>query len=247
MNISNVLVLTDYRGAFYSSTKNTKTLCTLDVNKIMNYLNKQGFSVDCREFSQVDMSYDYSGTAVLYNSSEDYGLYYRSYIEDIVLALKNLGAILVPDFHYLRAHHNKCYMELLRKKLLPKEAEKINMRIYGTYEEFKKDILSEGRYVVKDSYGAGSSGVELADSLNDLDRVVKKHSMNYSTAVIIREMRRRLFWGKKYHRASSHNKKFIVQNYIDGLSGDYKVLKYGSRFYSLYCKNRDNDFRASGG
>ena len=88
---------------------------------------------------------------------------------------------------------------------------------------------------------------ELADNLKDLDKVVKKHSMNHSAAVIIREMRRRLFWGKKYHRASVHNRKFIVQNYIDGLSGDYKVLKYGSKFYSLYRKNRDNDFRASGG
>ena len=247
MNIRNILVLTDYRGAFYSSTKNTKTLCTLNVNKIENYFRKQGFLVDCREFSQVDMSCDYSGTAVLYNSSEDYGLYYRSYIEDIVLALKNLGALLVPDFEYLRAHHNKCFMELLRKSLLPEEAAKVNTRIYGTYEEFKKDILPEGRYVVKDSYGAGSSGVELADSLRDLDRVVKKHSMNYSAAVITREMRRRLLWGKNYHRASVHNRKFIVQNYIEGLSGDYKVLKYGSRFYSLYRKNRDNDFRASGG
>ena len=247
MNVSNVLVLTDYRGAFYSSTKNTKTLCTLDVNKIVSYFKKQGFSVECREFSQVDTSCDYSGTAVLYNSSEDYGLYYRSYIEDIILALKNLGAILIPDFQYLRAHHNKCYMELLRKQLLPEEARKVNTHIYGTYEEFKKDVLSEGKYVVKDSYGAGSSGVELADNLKDLDKVVKKHSMNHSAAIIIREMRRRLFWGKKYHRASVHNRKFIVQNYIDGLSGDYKVLKYGSKFYSLYRKNRDNDFRASGG
>ena len=247
MNISNVLLLTDYRGAFYSSTKNKKTLCTLNVKNIFEYFTKAGVQVTCKEFSQVDLSQNYFGTAVLYNSSEDYGLYYRSYIEDVVLALKNLGATLIPDFQFLRAHHNKCYMELLRKQLLPEEAKKVSTHIYGTYEEFKKDTLPEGKYVVKDSYGAGSAGVELADNLAQLDKIVKKHSRNNSIQVIARELRRRILWGKTYHKSSIHNKKFIIQHFIDGLSGDYKVLKYGDRFYTLYRKNRDNDFRASGG
>lgn len=247
MGISNILVLTDYRGAFYSSTKNTKTLCTMNVNNLVKYLAEHGFQVTCKEFSQIDYSKDYSATAVLYNSSEDYGLYYRSFIEDVVLALKGLGAQLIPDFPYLRAHHNKCFMELLRKQLLSEESKVVDTHVYGTYEEFQKDTLAEGKYVIKDAYGAGGSGVKLANNLIELNKLAKKYSRNKSVQVLVRELRRRILWGKDYHRASIHNKKFIVQRFIEGLSGDYKVLRYGEKFYSLYRKNRDNDFRASGG
>jgi hypothetical protein len=38
----------------------------------------------------------------------------------------------------------------------------------------------------------------------------------------------------------------VVQNYIEGLTGDYKVLYFGNKYYTLYRQNRENDFRASG-
>ena len=38
----------------------------------------------------------------------------------------------------------------------------------------------------------------------------------------------------------------IVQPFIPGLHGDYKVLIFGRKYYTLYRKNRENDFRASG-
>jgi hypothetical protein len=37
-----------------------------------------------------------------------------------------------------------------------------------------------------------------------------------------------------------------VQTFINGLNGDYKILAFGKKFYTLYRKNRANDFRASG-
>jgi hypothetical protein len=43
-----------------------------------------------------------------------------------------------------------------------------------------------------------------------------------------------------------YRKKIIVQNFIRGLQGDYKVIYFGGKYYALYRKNRDNDFRASG-
>ena len=43
-----------------------------------------------------------------------------------------------------------------------------------------------------------------------------------------------------------HNNKFITQNYIAGLTGDYKVLVFGSHYFVLRRLNRKNDFRASG-
>ena len=46
---------------------------------------------------------------------------------------------------------------------------------------------------------------------------------------------------------SNYRKKFVIQNFIPGLSGDYKVLVFGDKYYALSRQNRDNDFRASGG
>jgi len=38
----------------------------------------------------------------------------------------------------------------------------------------------------------------------------------------------------------------VIQTFIDGLKGDYKVLIFGRKYFTLYRKNRENDFRASG-
>ena len=38
----------------------------------------------------------------------------------------------------------------------------------------------------------------------------------------------------------------IIQTFIPGLQGDYKVLFFGDKYYMMYRKNREHDFRASG-
>jgi hypothetical protein len=38
----------------------------------------------------------------------------------------------------------------------------------------------------------------------------------------------------------------VLQGYVDGLKGDYRVIAYGDKFYVLYRGNRTDDFRASG-
>ena len=43
-----------------------------------------------------------------------------------------------------------------------------------------------------------------------------------------------------------HNAKLVVQNFIPGLSGDYKVLFFSGHYFVLHRENRQNDFRASG-
>ena len=40
--------------------------------------------------------------------------------------------------------------------------------------------------------------------------------------------------------------KIIIQDYIEELTGDYKVLYYFGKYYVLKRLNRDGDFRASG-
>jgi len=52
--------------------------------------------------------------------------------------------------------------------------------------------------------------------------------------------------GKKPLQISNHRNKFVLQRYIDGLQGDYRIVVYGEKFYVLYRGNRTDDFRASG-
>lgn len=240
-----LIILTDYLGAFYSSTKNTKTLCTMNTDKIYNLFLEMGYEVEIITFSKVDYNKDYSNNYVLYTSSEDYGLKYKSFIEDIIIFLKEKNAIIIPDYIYLRAHHNKSFMELLRYKIFPESSRMLNTKIYGVYEELDIDSFEEKKYVIKSAYGAGSKDVKLAMNKKELAKNSKKISSGNNFIDSIKEIYKRIFW-KGYANHSINRNKFIIQNYISGLKGDYKILKYGERFYTLYRENRANDFRASG-
>lgn len=240
-----LLILTDYLGAFYSSTKNTKTLCTMNVDRIYKLFHEMGYDVRVTTFSKIDFNIDYSNTYIIYTSSEDYGLKYKSYIEDIIIFLKLSHAYLIPDFVYLRAHHNKSFMELLRYNILPDSSKMLNTKIYGVYEELFIDEFEENKFVIKSSYGAGSKYVKLAANKKELVKRSKKISSGNNIIDSIKEFYKRIFW-KGYINHSIKRNKFIVQNFIPELKGDFKVLKYGQRFYTLYRENRTNDFRASG-
>ncbi|MEG2127398.1 MAG: hypothetical protein RRY72_08040 [Bacteroides sp.] len=245
MSVNQLLLLTDYKGAFYSSTRNVESLCTMNVSVLVQYFESLGYVVETTSYAKIDMSRDYRKTVVLYTSSEDYGLYYRSYIEDVVLALKEKGARLIPDYPYFRAHHNKVFMEMLRDILLP-DHDRLLIGTFGAYEEMLQAKIPEGKYVLKKAAGAGSSGVLKSENNAELRKCARKLSRNPSIVALLKEWKHRVLYGKKYYRTSRHCQKFVVQRYVEELSGDFKVLKYGSRFYTVYRENRKNDFRASG-
>lgn len=241
-----LIILTDYKNTFYSSTKNNRTLCTMNVEQIAKYFKQQGIYVQVLSFSKINAELDYHNTYIVYTSSEDYGLSYKSYIEDIVLFLNRKGATLIPDYPYLRAHHNKAFMELIRYQLLPEQAKLFNSKIYGTFEDIQDANLPNQKYVIKSAFGAGSKYVKSADSNEKLLKEAQRISKNKSLFGLLGEYKKRVLW-RGYQRNSLNREKFIVQDFIGGLNGDFKVLKYGEKFYPLFRKNRENDFRASGG
>ena len=53
----------------------------------------------------------------------------------------------------------------------------------------------------------------------------------------------RSFKHKAYIRDSKYRKKFIVQNFIEDLSNDWKILVFGKKYYILCRETRKNDFR----
>lgn len=241
-----IFLLTDYRGQFYSSTKHRGA--SVNLERLKKYFTELGFELVVRPFSEIDFrTQNYKDKWVLYQSSEDPGLFYRSYIDDIVTGLFFQGAKLIPSLDKFKAHHNKHFMEIARDLHASYLIKNICAKRYGTYEDYVKDIekVKEGSYVLKSSNTSKSRGVFLLKSLKQkikLPKLVSKSPSLQNFRYLIERIRT----GKKPLKISNHRQKFILQPYISDLQGDYRVVIYADKFYVLYRSNRSNDFRASG-
>ena len=238
----NIFLLIDYRDMFYSSTR--EVAGSMDILKLQKLFEQAGYCVFVERFSDVDFSSNkYRGSYVLYQSSEDPDLRYKSYIEDILLGLSLIGAVLVPRFELFRAHHNKVFMEILRIISNIDNDNVVHSQVYGTLEDLDPSV----RYpaIVKPSAGSRSKDILLVNNDRDLANAARFVSRSYSTLNLRRSIKS-FFLRTGYKAISQHRNKFVVQDYIDELKGDYKVLIYGDRYFVLERENRVNDFRASG-
>lgn len=260
-----ILFLTDYRGYLcgkFQGTIDKHTSSIVDVNKIIELL-KERYEIECLSFQEVDFSKSYKGWYVVYASSEERGLLYKRYIEDILLHLQYDGARLIPEFALFRAHGNKAFQEMCRYQFKDKLLKKPKSYIVGRYEELQPDHFQQYPYIVKTSSGSGSCGVKIAKNEMQLVRIVKQMSKvsYYDQHFTIKKSfgYTKLIWMmKNLYRickkslalprpmTTFYTNKVIIQEYIPNLSGDYKVLYYAGKYYVLNRKNREKDFRASG-
>jgi hypothetical protein len=157
------------------------------------------------------------------------------------------GANVMPRYELLRAHHNKVAMEALRWIYFPDEAKAFDTGLFGTMEEALSSLSAANRpLIVKSAEGAGATGVVKADNLAEARTAIRKMSRDrFSLVPLLREKAKRLL-KKDWTSRSLHRQKFIVQNLVEGLQGDCKILNFFGHFYVLYRRNRPNDFRASG-
>lgn len=242
-------VLTDYRGWFCSSVLVYKQtgIVSMDIDKLKAYALDESLELYFIQYSEIDLKRDYSGQCFIYTSSEDPELKYKSYFEDVLYALHRKGAILLPEWRYMRAHHNKALMEMLRDVDLAEIDTGIHSRIFGCYEEFFQ-CIDEIRFpcVFKTAEGAGSKGVALFNDKEQAQKLLKELNINHKAS-----LKEKLWLSIRRIKPSTihsnYRNKFVIQNFIQGLSGDFKVLVFGDKYYALSRKNRDNDFRASGG
>lgn len=173
------------------------------------------------------------------------GYHYKSYIEDLILGMEQVGVLVLPAYKYLRANNNKVFMEILRKQQLPREYF-MSRRLFGCFEELES-VTRELRYpvVVKSAAGAGSTGVFIAGSKQELFAKAKRISQTRNIREELREIVRS-YRHRGYIRESRFREKFIVQDFIPGLTNDWKVLVYYDKYYVLRRNNRPGDFKASG-
>lgn len=241
-----LLLLTDYKNQFWSKYDALPYRSGMDKQLLLEYFSQNGFGVVFRKFSDIDFSKeDFNGMYVLYSSSEDVGNNYKSYIEDVIFGLSKKGAIVIPEYKYLKAHNNKVFMEILRGIIFPQN-DIITTQYYGVLEDLLRQINSiTFPCVIKSAFGAKSNAVFLANNKKELVIYAKRISRTPKPWYEIKDYLRR-YKHKGYIPESRYQKKFIVQEFISGLSNDWKVLIFGEKYYILKRENRKNDFRASG-
>ncbi len=242
-----IYLLTDYKGHFGEKRYSVPYRSGMDLSALKRYFAKAGFDLQVLGFSDVDLrTGTYSGQYVLYTSSPDAGGLYRSYIEDVCLALSIGHATLIPEYKYLRAYDNKVLMEMLRDLSGLESIKTLASQHYGTLEELKG---ARGRYarpsVIKRAEGAQGTHVRLARNAHQLLRWAARMSRSRSMLRDLKDFGR-AFRHRGYTRESRNRRKFIVQTFIEGLSNDWKILVFGEKYYVLHRDVRTGDFRASG-
>lgn len=242
-----IILITDYNDRFgtkytaipYRSGMNRKLLC--------RSFNMIGYEpVFIRASDVIEKITEPKGQLFIYTSSEDKNEHYKSFLEDVVLAIESMGGIVIPGFKFMRAHNNKTFMELIRKDWGPATGDSLRTYAFGSLDELNNtDLKIEFPVVIKRPEGFKSRGVYLAKSLKELKKIASKISRTPFLGGEIKDILRSLKY-EDFKRESGHRKKFVVQHFVPGLTNDFKVLVYGDKYYVLFRRNRENDFRASG-
>ena len=242
-----IYLLKDYRNRFESKHKETPYRSGFDQALLIKYFNERGFNAKILSFNEMVNKTDPDPSVpVIYTSAEDPGFLYKSYIEDVILWLEERGHMVIPSYKFLRATNNKVFMELLLKTEAKNSVKLLNSYTFGVLEEFL-EIADEIDYpcVIKGAEGAISTNVHLGKNKADAIKAIK----DINGGIRLKE------WLKEWVRVKKHigyvpeslnRKKFIVQEYVEGLQNDWKIYFFGEKLYIWYRKTRDNDFRASG-
>lgn len=253
--MNRILILHDNRG-YVAGSLLSDAGRKINIDLLKKKLEEYGCHVHVMNLHDLTFPSVYKGWYVIYPSSEDYGLFYKGYIEDILLRLELDGAILLPSFIFFRAHHNKVLMELMRNHMSI-EYRTLSSAAFYSIDDLKK-LTSRGisyPVVLKAAAGSGSAGVALARDEKELLKKAKKmgkitfYGVCYTRINKIRHclgMARRKLMGIKVVELPEPREKMILQKFVPNLSHDYKVLVFGEKYYILRRKVRDHDFRASG-
>jgi hypothetical protein len=245
--MNRIFLITDYQGRF--GTKYTAVPYRSGMDKDILKKEFLAFKIEpvflpASEVHCLDESV--KDKIFLYSSSEDRGGYYKSFIEDVVLALECKGAIVVPGFKFLRAHNNKLLIELLRTEWGTATGDSIRSYCFGSMEEFGNFRRSfDFPVVIKKSEGYKSRGVYLARSERELKKIIRHLTSTFNGFDNLKDLLR-MYIHKGFKGESQHRKKVLLQSYVSGLRNDWKVLIYGNKYYPLLRETRVNDFRASG-
>jgi hypothetical protein len=242
-----LLIITDEKEFFYQHEDISKSINVFDIKRL---LNNFGFDVFIKKYTEVRNNIrKYEGYIIFYTSS--YDPIYRKFSQEVAyhLSKKNL---LLPKYEHFLCHENKDFQELYK---IDCELDSLASSSYCNID-FIDEIENKHSYpfIIKEIDGAGSSSVYKVSSKKELECTYNKiHSTNGSALIKIKNWVKKLislFNNSKFIETvdfkKSIYKRFIVQDMLEGLKYDWKILIFGSKIFALKRGVPDNDFRASG-
>lgn len=208
----------------------------LDVEKLKLYFDIHGFDTILTNYDNIINNIEtIEDSYIFYTSSQNH--IYRQMIEDVMFLLREKN-ILLPPFDFLKAHENKGYQELLRRKLGILSLKSYYFSNVSDIEKYSFDFP----LVFKPVSGAGSKGVAIVNSKREIYNLISlkdKWYWKYSN-------RKKNFHETIRYKYERQTGGFTLQEFLPGLDSDYKVLVFGEKYYVVNRKVRPGDFRASG-
>lgn len=240
-----IILITDYRKFLRQGIKQYLSMDKEKINKILLDNNLDVVEYTYEEI--INNKIRFNNEIIIYTSSQN--LDYKHYIDDILYGLSKRND-LIPRYDIFRAHENKGYQELLKEEL---GIRSLKYFYFGNKLglENNANIVDTYPLILKRIFGAGSSNVYKIDSYKDLKNSLKKLNMpdQYKGKVIKRVIQKNIMKSKyipEFHGEDSFMGAFVLQEFMDGLKEDWKVLVFGEKYYVLNRKVADNDFKASG-
>lgn len=234
-----------------------KPWVSMDTEGFFRELRKHGIEPKSHEFHDlINGKTTLKDSIIFYSFSHRANL--RNYIQDGLIWLESLGNTLLPSLDLFLCHENKGWQELYKNKLGFKS---LNYLYFSSKRELEGyDIKFP--MVFKTLNGSNSSGVALVRDKSELLREIKKreHKMNFFAKMDILR-RKHLRKHKKfpgypnydnrqdaelYEDYIRHEIPFILQEFVPGLSHDYRVVALGDKYFISKRATREGDFRASG-
>lgn len=174
----------------------------------------------------------------------------KAYYDDVVSCLFAESNICIPAMPYILAHENKGVQSLLNEKLklgMPKQIYKL----VHSSEPF--DYKNRVHKLVS---GSGSSGVFLPATEQDYyskirDGIKYNTSLSefiFNSKLLVKKLINKIT-KKEYLSFRGYYRKFlriVIQDKLDSVGYDYKVLVFGKQCFVLKRNVRPNDFRSSG-
>ncbi|MFQ2636107.1 hypothetical protein ACK3ZK_14595 [Aeromonas caviae] len=219
------------------------TFQSIDIKLFVDGIKSFGYDVELLDFEALQFEINHK-TDTLYICGSHQNPDVKKYLDDVI-SLPYFAGVVIPDRDLIKSHENKGYQGLYAKnKGLP--------FINQVYCIEPRNINE--RRVLKLVNGAGSGGVTLVSKLEELKKFTQK-------AILLRVGIKRLFYFLRAYMKSVIKKgsinnlaleyykvkePYVLQDFVDGLSCDYKVLVFNNKCFVLKRNTRTNDFRASG-
>ena len=249
-----IVVLTGYSG-FFGQTR--KPWISIDTDLFGRELASRGIRFHRYEFHEiVNSKVELRDSYVFYSFSHRDNL--RHYIRDCLLYLESCGNTLIPSLQLFDCHENKGWQELFRKIHGLKD---LNSYYFSSKREMA-DYDLKFPLVFKTLNGSNSTGVALVHSFSNVHKELAKRTPQPTVLQKIDFWRRRYLRKHKefpgypnydllkdateYQDYMSPEIPFVLQEFIPGLSYDYRVIVLGDKYFISKRHTKARDFRASG-